>query len=88
MGTRVTQAQWDAKRAEAKAKAREALLQDAGDEEVTVPEEPEGDLKAYADMSDEELYQEVSTRGIDISEMTDKDEVIAALEAADESADE
>ena len=48
---RQTQAQWDAKRAAAKAKAREALAKAAEDEPTTAPEDPE--VLSYETGSDE-----------------------------------
>ena len=87
MGTRVTQAQWDAKRAEAKAKAREALLQDAAETVETVEEDLE-EVVPYTELSDEDLLAEVQERDLDISEVTDRAGLIAALEADDESEDE
>lgn len=87
MGKRVTQAQWDAKRAEAKAKAREALLQDAAETVETVEEDLE-EVVPYTDWSDGDLLAEVQERDLDISEVTDRAGLIAALEADDESEDE
>lgn len=87
MGTRVTQAQWDAKRAEVKAKAREALLQDAAETPEAVAEDLE-EVVPYSEWSDEELLAEVQERDLDISEVTDRAGLIAALEADDNAEDE
>lgn len=87
MGTRVTQAQWDAKRAEAKAKAREALLQDAAETAETVEEDLE-EVVPYSEWSDEELLAEVQERTLDISEVTDRAGLIVVLEADDNAEDE
>ena len=84
MGTRVTQAQWDAKRAEAKAKAREALLQDAEDAVETESEGNSAEVPPYIQWSDEELIEEAEGREQDI-DTTDREALIAALVADDEA---
>lgn len=83
---RQTQAQWDAKRAAAKAKAREALAKAAEDEPTTAPEDPE--VLPYETWSDDDLFAEFTERGLDPDALGQEDireGIIKDLEADDEN---
>lgn len=89
MSKRLTQSQWDAKRAEAKAKALEALQRDVKE---LVPDVLDGghgttgeDTDGYAEWSDEELLEEASNRGLEHDGT--RESIIEGLEADDDQAE-
>lgn len=96
MAERITQAAWDAKRALAKAKAREALSEDAEDEFLGESDdsagEPQGESGElpYTEWSDEDLLKEFSDRNLEFEEDAEgtREELIEALESDDQSEEE
>lgn len=87
MAKRITQAAWDAKRAKAKAKAREALSEQPEDELANEPDDttgqPEGSTEAedYSEWSDEELIEESTARELSI--VGTREDLINRLEEDD-----
>lgn len=72
---------WDAKRAKAKAKAKQALLRDAEETATDVADDtaPEG----YAEFTKDELVEELKAR--ELPHTGNKEELITRLEEDDEA---
>lgn len=83
MAERVTQAAWDAKRALAKAKAREALSKATEDDLQLESDELEDSSEGYGEWSKDELVEELKVR--ELPHSGTKDELIARLDEADEA---
>lgn len=69
-----TVAEWDAKRAKVKAKARKALTKSAKDEDPTLE-------VGYSELTKDELVEELKAR--ELPHTGNKEELIARLEEAD-----
>lgn len=105
----LTQAEWDARRAESKATAQAAAEaqaeQDrqrklataqsvtgnypAAPDETPAPAEGEeaNGLAPYTELSDEELLSEADDRQLELTEVSSREDLIAALEADDSAHD-
>lgn len=87
MAKRVTQAVWDAKRAQAKAKAREALAEQPEDEFLGESDDTSGEPQTgpeevpYDEWSNTELANEVAARNLEALES--REDTINQLEEDD-----